>query len=248
MMMKRRWIVALLLVFAILCSGSVVADEASDTDRDRIILRSNYMRYMRDEGYYLARDDVEILHLDYILTGDEAEVYDYEVLYITGNVIVYRGDDVLKGDYLIYYYDEEHMIMDSTFDLLQEREVEKDDGSIEIENLHMVGEYLEIIGQEDRIYARDSIHMVYRDFRVWSDELDFFEALDELFLFGNVTVIEKDETVRAEEVRMLLAENVFEALRGVEAEVIIRRPRPEEQEVEEVEEIEEIEDEEDNNE
>lgn len=237
--MNRRQMMVLsllLLVCTVLFSGILIAEEE---EKDTIILRSNFMRYNREEGFYLAKEDVEIHHQDYLLTGDEAEIHEDDVLYMRGNVVVYRGDDILKGESLTFYYEEDHLIMDSPFDLVQHREREREDGTIEDETLHMVGEYLEMFGAEDRLYARDSVHVVRGDTLIWSDELEYFEELDELHLLGNVIVEEDGETIKAREVKMWLTEDVFEAFGEVEAEVRIRRSREEVEELEEVEDVDE---------
>lgn len=234
-------LLGLLLILALLIPANLAAqeEEVANEEEETIILRSHYMRYNREEGFYLAQEEVEIYYQDYILTGDEAEIHeDAEVLYMTGNVVVYQGDDVLKGEYLTFYYEEEHMIMDSPFDLVQYRDVEQEDGTIEREPLHMVGGYLEMFGDEDRIYAREDVHLIYREYNIWAHELDFFEEDEELHLVGDVVIEENGEYVKAQEAKMWLADDTFEAWRDVEAEVQIGRRRDGEA-VEEVEETEE---------
>lgn len=219
--MNRKIGVLLLLIGLLFCSRFILAEEE---EGERIILHSHYMRYLREEGFYLAREEVRIYYKEYILTGDEAEIHEAdEVLYLTGNVVIYQEDDVLQGDFFTFYYDRDYMIMDSPFDLLQYRETEKEDGTIEKEPLHMVGEYLEIFGEEDRIYARQDVHMSFREFRTWSQELDYYEQIDELHLKGDVLIEENGEFIRAQEAKIWLEEDIFEAWGDVEADVQIRK-------------------------
>lgn len=221
---KKIW---LLVMVVVLLFSTIVF--GAEEEEERITIYSNFMRYHREAGFYLAREEVRIYYQDYILTGDEAEIHENdEVLYLTGNVVVYQEDDVLKGDYFVFHYDRDHMIMDSPFDLFQKRRTKREDGTIEEDPLHMVGKYLELFGEEDRIYAREDVHLIFRDYQIWSRELEYYEDRDELYLVGDVFIEENGEIIRSQEARMWLEEDIFEAWGDVEADVQIKKTRRDE--------------------
>lgn len=229
--MNKRFFLLFFLVLLLTC---LFMTPVRGEEEERMLLRSNYMRYLREEGVYLAQDAVEILYRDYILKGDEAEIHEaQEVLYLRGNVMVYQGEDLLTGEVFIFYYDADHMIMDSPFELLQYREEEQEDGSIEREPLQLTGEYLEMFGEEDQIYSRGEVHLLFRDYRIWSHELDFFQDIDELHLTGNVLIEENGEEIRANQAVLYLEEDIFEAWGDVEADVQIKKSQKNEEVLEE---------------
>ena len=221
--------ISLLGIGLLLCTvGLVFTDEVQGVKGK---IYTDEGRYLKEQGYFIFKDNPRMEYKDYIITSEIIEYYeDEERAVFTGNVVVLQKDNritghkmnadladdqfVIEEDVYIYY------VRKSKDSGKKTTENESENQIIEIRADHVVY----ISGENDLLKATGRAKLETDDRKIKADYLEYIGEQEIVFARDNVEVFGKDEEmIYCQEFTYILdgEEEGFTAIGEVELEFTI---------------------------
>ncbi|WP_408955162.1 LptA/OstA family protein [Natroniella sp. ANB-PHB2] len=200
-MMKNKSIIILLLL--LLFTSVVDAEEGT--------LKSEQLRYLKEEEIYLARGDIYFSYQEDEITAEHLEMNrNTEELVFSDDVYLEQIDgDQIWGQQLILKLQEDLLIVEDEVRLKTEKE-----GKL----LDLRADYLEILTASDDLLARGDLFIIYDGQEIKGEKLDYQATKNEIIITDNVVVREDGQWLQAKKLVIDLETGDFDATENVKLE------------------------------
>jgi lipopolysaccharide export system protein LptA len=234
--LRRRQILLLLLLFLLMPFPGQVRGEEKRSEQVRITGINRMWGDTEGERTYLEGDLVitkgdTIIHSSFAEVKKTGEGDRDRTAWLKGGVRLVQDELKLAGEEMEFAFEEDWAIFRGDVRLERE-EVKNAAGEVEKEGITLSCDYLRIETERKDFQATGNVSLVHKEFTVTAAGLTYEDAGEILFFTGGFFLTRKQDSMKGEELRIDLKEEVFDAQRGVELFFEVEEEGEEEEEEE----------------